>query len=79
MPELPDPCEEAQALRNALRDLAMGGSVARVRFGEDDVTYRAADMGVLRELLADAERRCRETQGDTRRRRFAMGARFRPY
>ena len=47
MPELPDPCAEAQALRNALRDLAMGGSVARVRFGEDDVTYRAADMGAL--------------------------------
>lgn len=79
MPELPDPCEEAQALRNALRDLAMGSSVARVRFGEDDVTYRTADIGVLRELLADAERRCREAQGDKRRRRFAMGARFRPY
>ena len=79
MPELPDPCAEAQALRNALRELALGGSVARVRFGEDDVTYRAGDVGLLRQLLADAERRCREAQGDTRRRRFAMGARFRPY
>ncbi len=79
MPELPDPCAEAEALRNALRDLAMGSSVSRVRFGEDDVTYRTADMGVLRELLADAERRCREAQGDKRRRRFAMGARFGPY
>lgn len=79
MPELPDPCEEAAALRNALRDLAVGTSVVRVRFGEDDVTYRTADMGVLRELLADAERRCRAAQGDKSRRRFAMGARFRSY
>ncbi|MFO1144678.1 MAG: gpW family head-tail joining protein [Amaricoccus sp.] len=77
MPELPDPCDEAQALRDAIRDLAMGRSVVRVRFGEDDVTYRSADMAALRQLLADAEARCAEAQG--RRRRFAMGARFRAY
>lgn len=80
MPELPDPCDEAQALRDALRDLAMGRSVARVRFGEDDVTYRAADMGLLEKLLADADRRCLESRGVCLgRRRFAMGAKFRPH
>lgn len=74
-----DPCGEAQALRKALRDLALGVAVARVRFGEDDVTFRTGDRGLLQDLLADAERRCREAQGDKRRRRFAMGVRVRPY
>ena len=78
MPELEDPCEEAKVLRNALRDLAMGQTVARVRWGEDEVAYGKADVASLRQLLASAETRCLAAQGKTRR-RYARPVRMRPY
>lgn len=78
MPELEDPCEEAAALRNALRDLAMGGSVAQVRYGEDMVSYTKADLSLLERMIQIAETKCEIAQGKTRR-RYARSVRMRPY
>jgi len=73
-----DPCIEAEELRAAKRDLVTGQAVREVRFGEDQVSYTKADLPALDRLIADAERRCAETQGKPRR-RGARGVRFRPY
>lgn len=80
MPELIDPCEEAEALRAARRDLVMGQAVSEVAFGEDRVRYGRADLAMLDRMIADAEAKCALVLGQTvKRRRYAMGARFRPY
>jgi gpW len=80
MPEPEDPCLEAQSLRNALRDLAMGNSVTEVSFGEDRVRYSSANIDTLRELLASAERRCLEQQEPSGNRvRYARPVMMRRY
>lgn len=76
MPELEDPCAEAQALRDARRDIVLGESVVETRFGEDQVKFTKADLPALNALIADAERRCAESQGRPRR-RYAKRIRFR--
>ena len=73
-----DPCQEAEDLRAARRDLVTGQAVRDVSFGDDRVSYSKADLPALDRLIAEAERRCAEAQGKPRR-RGARSVRFRPY
>ncbi|WP_421998194.1 hypothetical protein [Roseovarius confluentis] len=75
-----DPCQEAIELRQIKRDLVTGSAASVTRFGEDEVRYTKADLGRLDAMIAQADRECAVQNGERpKRRRFAMGARFRPY
>ncbi len=68
------PCDIAKALRAAMITVATGGSVSVARFGEDEMRYGAANVAMLRELLAHDEGQCMMEGGG--RRRFAKTMRF---
>ena len=75
-----DPCVEAADLRRVRRDLITGQAVSETRFGEDMVKFTRADLGRLDTLIAEADAQCAIQRGEKpKRRRYAMGARFRPY
>lgn len=75
-----DHCAEAKRLRELLAAMVTGESVALSRFGEDEVRFHKGDPARLERMIADAERLCRISQGETpKRRRFAISGRFRPY
>lgn len=68
------PCDVAKALRGAMITIATGGSITVARFGEDEMRYGAANVAMLRELLALYEGQCMMEGGG--RRRFAKTMRF---
>ncbi|MFT0890994.1 hypothetical protein [Pseudochelatococcus sp. G4_1912] len=75
-----DWCEKASKLRERYEALRDGEGLSEARFGEDNVKYTKADMGLLLADLREAERLCAEQQGvRPRRRRFAATGRMRPY
>ena len=76
-----DPCDRALRLRGLREALITGQAVTETRFGEDMVKFAAADLPALEREIAAADAACAIARGEAPRprRRFAMGARFRPY
>lgn len=75
-----DYCVELADLKRVRRGLITGQAVSETRFGEDMVKFTRADMNRLDQLIAEAETQCTiQSGGKPKRRRYAMGARFRPY
>lgn len=72
--DIDDQCAVAAALRKVELQVVAGGNVVRTRFGNDEVQWSAANLGHLRDLIADYERRCAAKTGC--RTRFAKRARF---
>lgn len=72
-----DPCARAEALRKAYYALVSGELEQRVRVrggdGEEDVTFNAANVELLRSELRSAEAECAAKNG-TVGRRFAIRA-----
>lgn len=74
------PCDRAERLRGIRDALITGDAVTETKFGEDAVKFAKADMAALNREIAAAEAACAASLGERpRRKRFAMGARFRPY
>jgi len=77
-----DPCTRLARLRKVREALITGAAVIETAFDGNTVRYAKADLPALERLILEAEGACARSLGDTsppRRRRFAMGARFRPY
>ena len=78
-----DWCAEAEALRKARRDLATGMAVSQVTYDDKSVSYTKADLprldALIAEAEAEAEMKCDLSSGTRKLKRFAMGARFKPY
>lgn len=73
-------CDRLARLQLARDELITGKAVSEVAFGEDRVRYTRADMDRLDREIAAATVLCRQEQGlPTRRTRYAMGVRVRPY
>lgn len=80
MPIDEDPCARAERLRLLREELITGQAVTETQFGEDAVRFSKADLPSLDREIRAAEAACTLAQGGTpKRRRFAMGAQFRPY
>ena len=74
------PCDRAERLRGIREALITGVAVTETRFGEDAVKFAKADMVALNREIAAAEAACAASMGERPKpKRFAMGARFRPY
>ncbi len=79
MPTEP-PCDRAARLRSVREALITGRATAETSFSGRTVRYAKADLPALEREIAAAEAACAESRGERpRRRRFAMGARFRPH
>lgn len=77
-----DPCARAERLRGIREALITGQAVAETSFNNGNtVRYAKADLSALDREIAAADAACAIAQGAPapKRRRFAMGARFRPY
>lgn len=75
-----DPCTRAERLRAVREALITGRATAETSFSGRTVRYAKADLPALEREIAAAERDCTVAQGGpVKRRRFAMGARFRPH
>ncbi|ETW10626.1 hypothetical protein ATO8_21221 [Roseivivax marinus] len=75
-----DPCDEANELRKIRRALVTGKAASEVDVEGDRIRYTKADLPRLDSMIAEADRQCAIQSGERpKRRRFAMGARFRPY
>ena len=74
-----DWCAEADVLRKVRRDLVTGMAVSQVTYDDRSVSYTRADLKHLDGLIAEAEMKCDLTTGTRKLKRFAMGARFKPY
>ncbi|MCF1502918.1 hypothetical protein L0F51_03945 [Afifella sp. H1R] len=75
-----DPCGRAAALREVRTAIATGDSVARARFGEDEMGYFKADAAMLDREIDAADRACAIKEGRApKRRRYAMRGVMRPY
>jgi hypothetical protein len=75
-----DPCVRLERLRSVREALIMGRATAETSFSGRTVRYAKADLPALDREIAAAELACSQAQGGTpKRRRFAMGARFRPH
>ena len=74
--DLSDPCAVYPKLEEALLKLVAGERVARVRFGEDDVTFTDTSSGELRREIARLKGECvRNQTGRPARRAFRAGFR----
>lgn len=78
MPETP--CERLDRLRAAREELILGKSVSETRYDDEMVRFTQADLVRLEGLIRQAESECARFRGERPKpRRYAMGARFRPY
>lgn len=68
------PCEVARALRKVELQVTTTGAVVRTKFGDDDVQWSQANLGRLRDLIDDYERKCAAASGT--RTRYAKRLRF---
>lgn len=72
--DMDDPCAMATALRKLELQVVTGSGVVMTRFGDDEVRWSAANLGRLRDLIDDYERRCNLKNGI--RTRYAKRLRF---
>lgn len=72
-------CERLRRLRQVREEIITGKAVSEVAFGEDRVRYTRADLTLLDREIAAAEDAAACAAPGGRRRRYALGARFRPY
>ncbi|MGB3044190.1 MAG: hypothetical protein WBB98_13485 [Xanthobacteraceae bacterium] len=72
--DMDDPCAMATALRKLELQVVTGSGVVMTRFGDDEVRWSAANLGRLRDLIDDYERRCNLKNGI--RTRYAKRMRF---
>lgn len=78
MPDI-DWCQRAMDLRAKRDDIVTGAGVASITtIDGKSISYTKADMAGLERLIAEADRKCAEANGQCRL-RYARGARFRPY
>ncbi|NEV79424.1 hypothetical protein DYI24_20530 [Rhodopseudomonas sp. BR0C11] len=69
-----DPCAVAAALKRAEMEITLGGGVIAARFEDHEVSWTAANLSRLQDLIADYERKCAAAQGV--RTRYAKRLRF---
>ncbi len=77
-----NPCDRLARLLAVREALITGQAVTETRFGEDMVKFTPANLTELDRAIAAAGTACAIARGETApapRRRYAMGARFRPY
>lgn len=80
MPDLINPCEEAARLRAIRTAIATGDTVAQAGFGQDRVAYFKANLDLLEREITRLDRECAVAEGrSTKRTRFAISGRMRPY
>ena len=72
--DLDSPCEVAKALRKIELQIVSGGGVVMARFGDDETRWSNANLGRLRDLIDDYERKCAAASG--KRTRYAKRLRF---
>ena len=64
-----NPCDALCQLENAELQLAMGKNLQSYKIGEESFTYKQSSLSDIRALIGIYRERCREAQGQTRRRR----------
>lgn len=72
--DMDDPCAVATELRKVELQVVTGTGVVMTRFGDEEVRWSNANLGRLRELIGDYERRCSLKSGI--RTRYAKRLRF---
>jgi len=68
-----DPCAMLKVLRTAYYALLGGERVVKVKFGEREVQYAAANVNLMREEIGRLEAACAKKQGRSPK-RFAIRA-----
>lgn len=75
--DLDDPCAAVKELRKIRLLIAAGGVPETVRFGDDEVRYSKANLGLLDREIARLEVACEAASNiQPTRRRFAKSFRF---
>jgi hypothetical protein len=72
--DIEDPCAVAAELRKVELQVVTGGGVVMTRFDDEEVRWSAANLGRLRDLIDDYDRRCNLKNGV--RTRYAKRMRF---
>ncbi|AVT76629.1 gpW family head-tail joining protein [Rhodopseudomonas palustris] len=72
--DLDEPCAVVAALKRAEMEITLGGGVIAARFEDHEVSWTAANLSRLQDMIADYERKCAAAQG--LRTRYAKRLRF---
>lgn len=71
-----DPCGTLATLRPKFYQVVAGGTIAKVRFGDEEVTYSSSNFASFDQLIRDLEEQCAKKQGTPRRFAMRLGARL---